>query len=182
MFWLNVDRPTGVWKLHKNTCRFCKPRETLNKGGRAQNQVLGLILNEELDKANKILLDEVVPTQDIFVDGISNILDLQTDQVANQIAEVTQRNQTTYWLISLSSAVALMLFAFTIFVVIKTGKTEEALMDQGKRIRELYEVSSKPGHNLDEQISEMLKLGNRLLDLEIARVCKINPEAETNTF
>ena len=28
----------------------------------------------------------------------------------------------------------------------------------------------------------MLKLGNRLLDLEIARVCKINPEAETNTF
>ncbi len=157
-------------------------RETLNKGGRAQNQVLGLIMDEELDKANKILLDEVVPTQDIFVEGISNILDLQTDQVANQIAEVTQRNQTTYWLIGLSSVVALMLFAFTIFVVRKTGKTEEALMDQGKRIRELYEVSSKPGHNLDEQISEMLKLGNRLLDLEIARVCKINPEAETNTF
>ncbi len=157
-------------------------RETLNKGGRAQNQVLGLIMNEELGKANKILLDEVVPTQDIFVEGISNILDLQTDQVADKIAEVTQRNQTTYWLIGLSSAVALMLFAFTIFVVRKTGKTEEALMDQGKRIRELYEVSSKPGHNLDEQISAMLKLGNRLLDLEIARVCKINPEAETNTF
>ena len=32
MFWLNIDRPTGVWKLHKETCRFCKPRETLNKG------------------------------------------------------------------------------------------------------------------------------------------------------
>ncbi len=157
-------------------------RETLNKGGRTQNQVLGLIMDEKLDKANKILLDEVVPTQDIFVDGISNILDLQTDQVANKIAEVTKRNQTTYWLIGLSSVVALLLFAFTIFVVRKTGKTEEALMDQGKRIRELYEVSSKPGHNLDEQISEMLKLGNRLLDLEIARVCKINPEAETNTF
>jgi len=157
-------------------------RETLNKGGRAQNQVLNLIMNEELGKANKILLDEVVPTQDIFVEGISNILDLQTNEVANKIAEVTQRNQTTYWLIGLSSVVALMLFAFTIFVVRKTGKTEEALMDQGKRIRELYEVSSKPGHNLDEQISDMLKLGNRLLDLEIARVCKINPETETNTF
>ncbi|MCK4586712.1 MAG: MCP four helix bundle domain-containing protein, partial [Gammaproteobacteria bacterium] len=157
-------------------------KETLNKGGRSQNQVLGLIMDEELDKANKILLEEVVPTQDIFVEGISNILDLQTDQVADKIAEVTQRNQTTYWLIGLSSAVAIMLFAFTIFVVRKTGKTEEALMDQGKRIRELYEVSSKPGHNLDEQISEMLKLGNRLLDLEIARVCKINPEEETNTF
>ena len=157
-------------------------RETLNKGGRAQNQVLNLIMNEELDKANKILLDEVVPTQDIFVSGISDILDIKTDQVTNKIAEVTQRNQTTYWLIGLSSTVALMLFAFTIFVVRRTGKTEEALMNQGKRIRELYEVSSSPGRNLNEQISAMLKLGNRLLDLEIARVCKINPEAQTNTF
>jgi signal transduction histidine kinase/heme exporter protein D len=159
-----------------------KIRNTLNKGGRAQNQVLGLIMDNDLDKANKILLDEVVPTQDVFVEGISNILDLQTDQVALKIADVTQRNQTTYWLIGLSSTVALMLFAFTIYVVRKTGKTEEALMDQGKRIRELYKVSSSPGHNLDEQISEMLKLGNRLLGVEIARVCKINTEAETNTF
>jgi len=157
-------------------------KNTLNKGGRAQNQVLGLIMNNNLDKANKILLDEVVPTQDIFVEGISNILDLQTDQVTHKIADVTRRNQTTYWLISLGSTVAIMLFAFTIYVVRKTGKTEEALMDQGKRIRELYEVSSSPGHNLDEQISAMLKLGNRLLGLEIARVCKIDPEAETNTF
>jgi hypothetical protein len=157
-------------------------KKTLNKGGRVQNQALGMIMNGDLDDANKILLDEVVPTQDIFVDGISNILDLKTDEVAQQIAEVTQRNQTTYWLIGLSSTVALMLFAFTIYVVRKTGKTEEALMDQGKRIRELYKVSSSPGHNLDEQISEMLKLGNRLLGLEIARVCKINTEAETNTF
>jgi len=157
-------------------------KNTLNKGGRAQNQVLGLIMNDNLDEANKILLDEVVPTQDIFVEGISNILDLQTDQVTSKIAEVTQRNQTTYWLIGLSSTVALMLFAFTIYVVRKTGKTEEALMDQGKRIRELYEVSSSPGHNLDEQITAMLKLGNRLLGVEIARVCKINTEAKTNTF
>ena len=32
MFWLNNDRPTGVWKLHKQSCRFCKPKETTNKG------------------------------------------------------------------------------------------------------------------------------------------------------
>ncbi len=32
MFWINVDRPTGAWKLHKEACRFCKPKETKNKG------------------------------------------------------------------------------------------------------------------------------------------------------
>lgn len=157
-------------------------RETLNKGGRAQNQALQLILDEKLDKANKILLEEVVPTQDVFVKGISDILDLERSSVEKKVAEVTQRNQTSYWLIGLFSSVALLLFFFTIYVVRKTGRTEEALMDQGKRIRELYEVSSRPGFDLDEQIMEMLKLGSRLLDLEIARVCKINPEAQTNTF
>lgn len=32
MFWLNVDYPTGLWKLHLDLCRFCAPEETINKG------------------------------------------------------------------------------------------------------------------------------------------------------
>jgi hypothetical protein len=32
MFWLNMDYPTGIWKLHVDSCRFCVPEETMNKG------------------------------------------------------------------------------------------------------------------------------------------------------
>lgn len=32
MFWLNVDYPTWIWKLHVDSCRFCTPEETGNKG------------------------------------------------------------------------------------------------------------------------------------------------------
>lgn len=32
MFWLNVDRSTGIWKLHKETCRYVTPYETELKG------------------------------------------------------------------------------------------------------------------------------------------------------
>lgn len=32
MYWLNIDYPTGLWKLHIDSCRFCKPEETINKG------------------------------------------------------------------------------------------------------------------------------------------------------
>ena len=159
-----------------------KIRDTLNKGSSTQNKVLQLILNEKLETANKMLLDEVVPTQDIFVQGISDILDTQRSQVESKIAEVTHRNRTSYWLIGLFGSVAIMLGAFTIFIVRRTGKTEEALLDQGKRIRELYEVSSKAGFDIDEQISEMLKLGCRLLNLEIAKVCRIDLDKGTNTF
>ncbi|MDT8385843.1 MAG: ATP-binding protein [Gammaproteobacteria bacterium] len=157
-------------------------RNTLNKGGAAQNRVLNLILEEKLEAANKMLLDEVVPTQDIFVEEISDLLDQQRSQVESKIAEVAHRNRTTYWLIGLFGSVALMLGGFTLFVVRRTEKTEDALLEQGRRIRELYEVSSKAGLNIDEQVSEMLQLGCRLLDLEIAKVCRIDTEQQTNTF
>jgi hypothetical protein len=32
VFWLNAANPTGAWKLHKETCRFCKPVESKLKG------------------------------------------------------------------------------------------------------------------------------------------------------
>ena len=32
VFWLNVDKQQGAWKLHKEACRFCKPVESSQKG------------------------------------------------------------------------------------------------------------------------------------------------------
>ena len=157
-------------------------RKTLNKGSSAQKRVLNLILDGQLATANKVLLDEVVPTQDVFADEISNILDKQRDGVEAKIAEVTLRNRTTYWLIGLFGGVAFMLGIFTIYVIRRTGRTEDALLEQGKRVRELYKVSSMAGLDIDEQINEMLALGCRLLNLEIAKVCQINKKENTNTF
>lgn len=158
-------------------------RKILNKGSQAQNNALDLIIDDgDTEGANKLLIEKVVPIQDNFLEGMTNLLNIELRSVEQKVDEVTQRNRTTYWLIGLLSSAALLLFIFTIYVLRKTDKTEDALMDQGKRIRELYEVSSRPGLDIDEQIIEMLRLGSRLLDLEIARVCKINPRAQTNTF
>jgi hypothetical protein len=32
MFWLNVDNPTKMWKLHKESCRYGEPHDTSLKG------------------------------------------------------------------------------------------------------------------------------------------------------
>jgi hypothetical protein len=32
VFWLNVDKVTCAWKLHKDSCIFCKPVESNTKG------------------------------------------------------------------------------------------------------------------------------------------------------
>ena len=32
MFWLNVDLPWRIWKLHREECRYCKPKDSAWKG------------------------------------------------------------------------------------------------------------------------------------------------------
>jgi hypothetical protein len=32
MFWLNADKITGAWKLHKDSCMFSTPTESKYKG------------------------------------------------------------------------------------------------------------------------------------------------------
>jgi len=51
MFWLNIDRPTGVWKLHKESCRFCNPQETRKKGLNVLKQDGGWIQVESYESA-----------------------------------------------------------------------------------------------------------------------------------
>jgi len=61
-------------------------------------------------------------------------------------------------------------------------RAELAEHEQMERIRTLYEVSSMPGLNLEQQIDEILKLGCKTLDMEIGKVSQINLETNTNTM
>ncbi|WP_455204858.1 GAF domain-containing sensor histidine kinase [Kaarinaea lacus] len=158
-------------------------RTIMNEGGRHQQQVIDLILSDEdLDVARKILLDEVVPTQDRFVDAITKILDNQRDQIELELAIASQENKVTYRLLGFLGTVGLLLGLLMIFVIRRTGKTEQALVQQGERIRALYEVTSMSGLLFHEQINKMLTLGCRLLKLDIGKVCRIDTQNQTNTF
>ena len=58
----------------------------------------------------------------------------------------------------------------------------ETLSQQSERLRALYETTSKPGLSLEDQINIMLRHGCRFLEMEMGRVCRIDPVARTNTF
>ncbi|WP_455198144.1 PhnD/SsuA/transferrin family substrate-binding protein [Kaarinaea lacus] len=66
------------------------------------------------------------------------------------------------------------------FIELRRIKAEEH--DQLERIRTLYEVSSMPGLNLEQQIDEILKLGCQTFDMEVGKVSLINRENNTNTM
>ncbi len=59
--------------------------------------------------------------------------------------------------------------------------SSQELMQANSNMRALYEVSSSSGLSFEQQIAEMLKLGSRLLKLEISKVCSIDLREHSNT-
>lgn len=158
-------------------------RGLMTKGGATQQKAIDLIFDkEELEAAGDIIFDEVIPIQDQVYSGIDEILNLQRQEVEHELARVAKDTTAARRLLWLLGSVALLLGIFTIFVVRRTGKTERALVEQGRRIRALYGVTSISGLSFDEQINKMLKLGCRLLRTDIGKVCRIDIEKGTNTF
>jgi len=59
---------------------------------------------------------------------------------------------------------------------------EEVLLEQGRRIRALHEIISRPDLTFDEQIDEALRLGCRLLGTEVGKVGRQDPENNVSEF
>jgi len=148
--------------------------------GEEQHRIIEYIRNGDNDKAQYELNYIIRPNQEKIGKALTRLLDSQNNFVQQALLETTNETKLTYKLIFLMAIVSLILGAFTIYVVRKTSKAEQELISQGERVRALYEVSSISGLTIDEQISETLKLGSRLLDLEIGKVCQIDETHQTN--
>ena len=59
-------------------------------------------------------------------------------------------------------------------------RAELAEKTQAQRIRALYEISAIPGLSFDEQIERTIKLGCRMFNLEIGKLCRIDVENNSN--
>ena len=157
-------------------------REKMTSGGMIQHRVLNLIQEDSMDEAKKIFIKELVPMQDSFVDSISGILDMKRNEVERELSEASKHNEDAYRFIAILGSIALFLCVFMVGVIRRTNKTESALLEQSARIRSLYEVSSMPGLNMNQQINEMLNLGCRFLKMDCGRVNKIERDINTSTI
>ena len=63
-----------------------------------------------------------------------------------------------------------------------TDNHEEVLLEQGKRIRALHAIISRPDLTFDQQIDETLRLGCQLLGTEIGKVGRLDIQNNTSEF
>ncbi|MGD8568095.1 MAG: ATP-binding protein [Gammaproteobacteria bacterium] len=104
------------------------------------------------------------------------------NDITNIIEKSEKNYRSSYYLIAFLGTFGLAFGIFTIYVVRSTGITEDALLEQGKRIRALHEIISRPDLSFDQQIDEMLRLGCRLLGTEIGKVGRQDPEHNASEF
>jgi len=134
------------------------------------------------DEADDILIHYISPLHDNILENLQALLSIQKKSATEGVDAALDQNNSIYKMVFLLGTAAILLGFLNTFVIRQTGKTEAALLDQGTRIRKLYEITSKPGLNSEEQIREILKLGCNLLGMEIGKVCQIDKEANTNSF
>jgi len=182
VFLLARDRLWARTMSNKEKIAWNNVRKIMAQGGKIQNRVLTLIQDNRIDDAKKVFIKELVPMQDSFVDGISNILDLKRAEVETEVDKASNRNEDAYLFITLLGSVAFILSTFMVIVIRRTDKTELALLEQNSRIRALYEVTSMAGLNINQQIEEMLNLGCRYLKMTCARVNKLDTETNISTI
>jgi signal transduction histidine kinase/CheY-like chemotaxis protein len=164
-----------------------KVKDFINQQFRIIESVEDLLGKDNQTSAFATLVSEMKPVLGEFKTLVQDSVNFEslinTKKDIKAVVKKSERNYlSAYYLIAFLGTFGLALGIFTIYVVRSTGRTEEALVEQGERIRALHEIISRPDLSFDEQIDETLRLGCRLLGTEIGKLGRQDPEHNASEF
>jgi len=151
-------------------------------GGVELEHIAQLISNGQMQHALHLLNDSILPNRLKMAAELRQLFQSQRNIVEQELEKTASDHRYTNYLIISLGTVAVLLGVMMVLVVRRMDQTESDLIEQGKRVRALYEASSISCLSLDEQIRATLELGCDLLDMEIGKVCHIDTQKGVNTF
>ncbi|KPJ91863.1 MAG: hypothetical protein AMJ55_10700 [Gammaproteobacteria bacterium SG8_15] len=162
---------------------WSRARPMIKLNAQLQNETAELIMEDRIEEAQQRLVEQVKPVQDTVMAELTKLFDVERVNAVRQLENTKQESQMVYLVVTSISAAVLLLGALIAwFVARRTNESEQDLMEHTHKIRDLYALSGNARLSFDEQIEATLKLGCRLFDMEIGKVCRINPVENTNTF
>ncbi|HHI93827.1 MAG TPA: response regulator [Gammaproteobacteria bacterium] len=173
-----TDDAAQSWDLIQQQLSQCRNIEKVSRN---------FYLSGEHEKSFEYLTDNISPIQGRLMNELStllnkNLLNGSESNVDDIINEATHKISTTYFFVYLLGGISIFLGIFTIYILKRKESTEEALVDQGERIQWLYEATSISGISLDDRITETLKLGCRVLGMEVGKLGRQFPEKNESVF
>jgi len=146
-----------------------------------------LFTSNQQEKAYQLLISESALYEHHLMMGVSDLLSeelLNTSQneINHIFSEVTEKNEATYMLLFFFGWISLFIGIFITSIIKRSAESETSAVEKGERLRDLYEATSISGISLDEKIDETLRLGCRVLGMEIGKLGCQDPEKNTSTF
>ncbi len=162
---------------------WSRAKPMINLNARLQNEAAELILEDRVAEANEQLAGKVKPVQDAVMQELTNLFEVERVNAVRQLDHTKKENQFTYFLIIAISGVVLILVCLIAWLVARrTSESEHQMRLHTERIRNFYALTGNAELSFEEQIDAALKLGCRMFDMEIGKVCKIDTKGDTNTF
>lgn len=177
----NSESYINIEQIQRNVVEFCKLQDEVIEFA---NLMIG---KKDFEQAYNYFIEEssysLSNLHSIVEPSVSYELLVKTKHDINEIIAKSEQNyHSSNYLVMFLATFGLILGVFTIYVVGSTTRTEEALLEQGKRIRALHGIISRPDLTFDQQIDEMLALGCELLGTEIGKVGRQDPANNTSEF
>lgn len=109
-----------------------KARPFIKGGQSSQLTTAELILQDKIDEANLLLLEEVIPIQNKVNEILSELFDVQKEIALKEYQNASDRNERIYWIAILSGGTAVLLTIFIAVIVIRRAVLAEASLDEAR--------------------------------------------------
>ena len=133
-------------------------------------------------QARLVLLDQMTPAQNLLADEIRDIIDLQNRSVLDHVSHLSQDQTRASIVIGGLLLVLAVIAVIAVNALRKSWLSREALRVQQSRVRRLYEISTLSQDTFDARVTQTLKLGCDILQLDFGKVSRIDGEKQTNTI
>ncbi|MFV2057224.1 MAG: sensor histidine kinase, partial [Thiohalomonadales bacterium] len=114
-----TDQEKAAWAITQSLIR---------EGSVTQRNTAQLIRDFEIDKARKVILDQVIPIQNKVMVHLTIMLDLKKQIISSEISGAALYNRSVYISISVLGGSALAIAAFISFLVIKITSASETVL------------------------------------------------------
>ena len=166
---------------HSQIWSRAKPMIKLN--ARLQNDTAELILEDRIEEAHEQLAKQVKPAQDVVMQELTNLFEVERVNAVRELEKTRNENQVAYITIMIISTIVLVVIGLIAWLVARRANaSEQQVRQHSDRIRDFYALSGNSELTFDEQIETALKLGCRMFDMEIGKICKIDTGENSNTF
>ncbi|WP_455199359.1 ATP-binding protein [Kaarinaea lacus] len=146
-----------------------------------------LFNSNKLEEAYALLIEQSDFIENQLMSSVARLLsdellEESQNEVNNIIENASATNDTTYVLLFFLAWITFFLGAFMLSLIKRTVQSESTALEQGERLKDLYAATSISGISLDQKIDETLKLGCRVLGMEIGKLGQQDPVMNTSTF